>query len=116
MALKRKDGTIEPNPTNYERDSRAAGVNFQLSGQRQLFAPYSFLSHAEMKGEEEIVFHYTFGMVRVKGDHLDFIYSMVRSHDLGSINCARDEAAKPDDPRIREIVLEKREDDGYPER
>jgi hypothetical protein len=115
MALKRKDGTLEPNPTNYERDSRAAGINFQLSGQRQLFAPYSFLSHAEMKGEEEIVFHYTFGMVRVKGEHLDFIYSMVRNHELGSINCAKDESAKLEDPRIKEIVFEKSQDDDYPE-
>jgi hypothetical protein len=58
MALKRKDGTLEPNPTNYERDSRATGIDFRLSEQRQLFAPYSFLSHAQMAGEEEIAIHY----------------------------------------------------------
>jgi hypothetical protein len=110
MALKRKDGTIEPTPTNYERNSHGLGINFQLPAQRQVFAPYSFLSHAEMKGEEEIVFHYTFGMVRVKGDHLDYIYSMARDHELGSINCIKDETANPDDPRIREIVFEKSED------
>jgi hypothetical protein len=115
MALKRKDGTLEPNPTNYERDSRATGINFHLSRQRQLFAPYSFLSHAQMNGQEEIVFHYTFGMVRVKGEHLDFIYSIVRGHELGSINCATDESAKPEDPRIKEIVFEKSQDDDYPE-
>jgi hypothetical protein len=111
MALKTKDGTLEPKPTNYERDSQAAGINFQLPGQRQLFAPYSFLSHAQMNREEEIVFHYSFGTVRVKGEHLAFIYSLVRVQELGSINCASDEAAKPDDPRIREIVVEKSGDD-----
>jgi hypothetical protein len=115
MALKRKDGTLEPNPTNYERDSSAAGINFQLSEQRQLFAPYSFLSHAQMIGEKEIVLHYTFGVVRVKGDHLGYIYSALRGHELGSINCANDETAKADAPRIREIVFEKSGDDGYPE-
>jgi hypothetical protein len=57
-----------------------------------------------------ILFHYTFGMVRVKGNHLDYIYSMVRGHELGSINCTMDETANPDDPLIREIVFEKSED------
>jgi hypothetical protein len=106
MALKRKDGTFEPNPTNYERDSRAAGINFQLSEHRQLFAPYSFLSHAQMTGEEEIAIHYTFGVVRVKGSHLGDIYSMLRSHELGSINCDVRTPYKTDDPRIKEIVFE----------
>jgi hypothetical protein len=115
MVLKRKDGTIEPSPTNYERDSHAAGINFRLSDVCQLFAPYSFLSHALLNGEKEIVLHYTFGIVRVKGDHLDYIYSMMRCHELGSINCDLDEDAKLDDPRIREIVFEKSGDDKYPE-
>jgi hypothetical protein len=114
MPLKKKDGTFESMPINYERDSRAAGINFQLSGQHQLFAPYSFLSHAQMNGSEEIVFHYPFGMVRVRGNHLNYIYSMVRSHELGSINCATDESAKPEDPRIREIVFKNSGDDGDP--
>jgi hypothetical protein len=113
MPLKRPDGTFEPKPPNYERDSRAVGIDFQLSGKRQLFAPYSFLSHAEMKGEEEIVFHYPFGMVRVKGEHLDFIYSMARSHELASINCDCDEAAKLDGPRIKQILFEKSGDNTY---
>jgi hypothetical protein len=111
MALKTKDGTSEPKPTNYERDSRAAGINFQLPQKRQLFAPYSFLTHAQMNREEEIVFHYPFGMVRVKGDHLDYIYSLVRGHELSSINCSADESAKPDEPRVREITFEKSGDD-----
>jgi hypothetical protein len=106
MALKRKDGTLEPDPTNYEHNSRAAGINFKLSEQRQLFAPYSFLSHAQMFDEKEIVLHYTFGMVRVKGDRLSYIYSMLRGHELGSINCVSDETAQPDEPRIEEIVFE----------
>jgi hypothetical protein len=106
MALKRKDGTLEPNPTNHERDSRAAGINFQLSEQRQLFAPYSFLSHAQMTGEEEIAIHYTFGVVRLKGGHLGDIYSMLRGHELGSLNCDVRTPDKPDDARINEIVFE----------
>jgi hypothetical protein len=106
MPLKRPDGTIESKPTNYERDSRAAGINFLFSGPRHLFAPYSFLSHAQMNGEEEIVFHYSFGMLRVKGDHLNYIYSLVRRHELGSINCDTGTSDKPDDPHIREIVFE----------
>jgi hypothetical protein len=107
MPLKRQDGTFESKPTNYDRDSRTAGINFQISRTHQLFAPYSFLSHAEMKGEGEIIFHYTFGVVRVTGDHLGYIYSLVLGHELSCINCAPNEAAKPDDPRVKEIVFEK---------
>jgi hypothetical protein len=106
MPLKRKDGTIESNPTIYERVSRAFGINFELKGKIQLFAPYSFFSHAQMNGDEEIIFHYTFGVVRVKGDHLDFIYSLARSHELASINCTTDDATKPEDPRIKQILFE----------
>jgi hypothetical protein len=113
MSLKRQDGTFESKPINYERDARASGINFQLSAQCQLFAPYSFLSRAEMQGEEEIILHYPFGMLRVKGEHLDFIYSMVQGHELRSINCATDETAKPEDPRIRQILFEKSSDDNY---
>jgi hypothetical protein len=55
---------------------------------------------------KEIVFHYSFGMLRVKGDHLNYIYSLVRRHELGSINCDTGTSDKPDDPHIREIVFE----------
>jgi hypothetical protein len=37
----------------------------------------------------------------------------VRGHELRSINCATDETAKPEDPRIRQILFEKSSDDNY---
>jgi hypothetical protein len=31
---------------------------------------------------------------------------MIRSQELGSINCAAEKIAKPEEPRIREILFE----------
>jgi len=71
-----------------------------------LFAPYSFLSYAQINKEEEIVIHYTFGVVRVKGDHLGKVYSILCNHELCSINCDADRATKPAETRIKEIEFE----------
>ncbi len=67
MALKTKDGTFDSKPANYERDTHPAGINFELKDGTALFAPYSFLSHA-LYDSDEIVIHYSFGVVRVRGD------------------------------------------------
>ena len=65
------------------RDSPAVlGINFELPGKIHFFAHYSFLSHVEMHGEEEIVVHYTFGAVRVTGHRLEAIYSLLKKHHL----------------------------------
>jgi hypothetical protein len=106
MALKTKDGTFDSKPTNFERDTHPAGINFQLPGQRYLFAPYSFLSHAQMNKEEEIVIHYTFGVVRVKGGHLGKIYSILCNHELASVNCDADRKTIHVETHIKEIEFE----------
>ena len=46
------------------------------------FAHYSFLSHIEMVGEDEIAIHYTFGVVRLIGHHLETIFSLLKQHNL----------------------------------
>jgi hypothetical protein len=106
MALKTKDGTFDSKPANFERDTHPAGINFQLPDQRQLFAPYSFLSHAKMYKEEEIVIHYTFGVVRVKGGHLGKIYSILCNHELAAINCDAERTTNPGETHIRETEFE----------
>ena len=58
------------------------GINFDLADKTQLFAHYSFLSHLEMRGNEEIAVHYTFGVVRLVGRHLEPIYSLLKQHNL----------------------------------
>ena len=105
MAIKTKDGTFDSKPANYERDTHPAGINFELKDGTALFAPYSFLSHA-LYHSDEIVIHYSFGLVRVRGERLNPVFTMIRSQELGSINCAADKIAKTDEPRIREILFE----------
>ena len=105
MALKTKDGTFDSKPANYERDTHPAGINFELKDGTALFAPYSFLSHA-LYHPDEIVIHYSFGVVRVRGERLSPVFTMIRSQELGSINCATDKIAKPEEPRIRDILFE----------
>ena len=109
MALKTKDGTFDTKPANYERDSHPAGINFELKDGTALFAPYSFLSHA-LYHSDEIVIHYSFGIVRVRGERLSPIFNMIRSQELGSINCAADKIAKLEKPHIRDILFEDADD------
>ena len=80
--LKTKDGTSKPEPTCYKLGGTQLGTNFELPNKTRLFAHYSFLSHVEMRGNEEIVIHYTFGVVRIIGHHLDAIYSLLKQHHL----------------------------------
>jgi hypothetical protein len=80
--LKTKDGAINPEPTCYKLGTSLLGINFEMAGKTQLFAHYSFLSHVEIRGDEEIAIHYTFGVVRVIGHHLEAIYSLLRQHNL----------------------------------
>lgn len=105
MAIKTKDGTFDTKPVNYERDTHPAGINFELKDGTALFAPYSFLSHA-LYHSDEIVIHYSFGVVRVQGERLSTIFTMIRNHELGSINCSADKMAKPEEPRIGDILFE----------
>lgn len=105
MALKTKDGTFDSKPVNYERDTHPAGINFELKDGTALFAPYSFLSHA-LYHSDEIIIHYSFGLVRVRGECLRPLFTMIHSQELGSINCAAEKIANPEEPRIREILFE----------
>jgi hypothetical protein len=105
MALKTKDGTFDTKPANYERDTHPAGINFELKDGTALFAPYPLLSHA-LYHSDQIVIHYSFGVVRVRGERLGPVFAMISSQELGSINCATEKMAKPEESRIREILFE----------
>ncbi len=80
--LKTRDGTQKPEPTCYKLGGSQLGTNFDLPDRTRLFAHYSFLSHVEMRGNEEIVVHYTFGVVRLIGHRLEAIYSLLKQHNL----------------------------------
>ena len=71
-----------------------------------MFAHHSFLMRIEMKNENEIWFHYTYGVVRVIGRKLELIYSLTISRVLGGVR-----PTDSDDPcraeiEVREIVFE----------
>ncbi len=104
MALKTKDGIFDSEPANYERDTHPVGINFELKDGTALFAPYSFLSHA-LRHPDEIIIHYIFGVVRVRGERLSPLFTMICSQELGSINCAADKIVKPEEPHVRDILL-----------
>jgi hypothetical protein len=70
---------------------------------------HSFQPASPLYRTDEIVIHYSFGVVRVRGERLSPIFTMIRSQELGSINCAVDKIAKPDEPHIRDILFENAE-------
>jgi hypothetical protein len=98
--LKTKDGTSKPEPTCYKLGGTQLGTNFEMPGNTRLFAHYSFLSHIEMRRGDEIAVHYTFGVVRVRGRHLEAIYSLLKQH---SLDLAR--LSDADDPCRNEIEV-----------
>ena len=98
--LKTRDGTPRPEPTCYKLGGSQLGTSFDLPDRTRLFAHYSFLSHVEMRGENEIAVHYTFGVVRLRGRHLEAIYSLLKQH---SLDLAR--LSDADDPCRNEIEV-----------
>ena len=61
-----------------------------MGGKHEIYAVHSFLSRIEMKGENEVAFHYTYGVVRVIGRHLKTIYQQAKQRTIGVI--------RPSDP------------------
>jgi hypothetical protein len=98
--LKTRDGTPRPEPTCYKLGGSQLGTSFDFPDRTRLFAHYSFLSHVEMRGENEIAVHYTFGLVRMRGRHLEAIYSLMKQH---SLDLAR--LSEADDPCRNEIEV-----------
>jgi hypothetical protein len=62
----------------------------------------TFLSRIELKNENEILFHYTYGIVRVTGSHLEHLYRMVKKQVIGGIR-----PSAPDDPCRAEMEVTK---------
>jgi hypothetical protein len=108
--LKARDGTLRPEPTCYKLGGSQLGANFELADKIQFFAHYSFLSHVEMRGTEEVVIHYTFGVVRVIGHHLEAIYSLLRQHNLEFARPSEAHDPCRDEIEITQIVFEDVED------
>ena len=108
--LKRKDGTTEPEPTCYKLGTSLPGINFELPGRTQLFAHYSFLSHVEIHGVEEIAIHYTFGVVRILGHHLEAIYSLLKQHHLDFVRLSEANDPCRNEIEVTQIVFEDAKD------
>lgn len=104
--LKTRDGTPKPEPTCYKWDAPTLGFTFELGGKKQLLALHSFLSHIEMKGEEELSFHYTYGVVRVIGRHLEDVFRLVKQHHIGVIRPSEVNDPCRDEVEVTQIVFE----------
>jgi hypothetical protein len=104
--LKTKDGKPKPEPTCYKWETPSLGFTFELGGKKRLFALHSFLSHIEMKGEEEISFYYTYGVVRVIGRHLEKIYQLAKEHHIGVIRPSELNDPCRNEIEVTQIVFE----------
>jgi hypothetical protein len=102
--LKTKDPQrpFDLKPTCFANDAGSSGLSFELKGGIRMFAPYSFLMRIEIKSENEIWFHYTYGLVRVIGRKLGLIYTLTISRVLGGVR-----PTDPDDPCRDEIEVRK---------
>jgi hypothetical protein len=108
--LKSKDGTPKPEPTCFKWETPNLGFTFELGGKKRLLALHSFLSHIEMKGEEEISFHFTYGVVRVIGRHLETIYGLVKQHHIGVIRPSELNDPCRSEVEVTQIVFEDAKD------
>jgi hypothetical protein len=90
----------DPRPTCFANDSGSSGLTFELKGGIKMFALHSFLMRVEMKSENEIWFHYTYGVVRVIGRKLQLIYTLAVPRVLGGV-----QTTDPDDPCREEIEV-----------
>lgn len=101
-----KGATVIPKPTCYKLGTSMLGINFELPGRTQLFAHYSFLSHIKIHGEEEIAIHYTFGVVRILGHHLEVIYSLLKEHHLDFARPSEADDPCRDKIEVTQVVFE----------
>jgi len=99
-------GAAKPEPTCYKLGVSLLGISFELPDKTQLFAHYSFLSHIEMHGHEEIGIHYTFGVVRVIGHRLEVIYSLLKQHHLDFARPSEAHDPCRDEIEVSKIVFE----------
>jgi hypothetical protein len=99
-------GAPKPEPTCYKLGGSQLGINFELSDKTQLFAHYSFLSHLAMRREDEIAIHFTFGVVRVMGHHLEAIYSLLKQHNLDFARCSEAHDPCCDEIEVKEIIFD----------
>ena len=104
--LKTKDGTPKPEPTCYKLGVSLLGINFELPNKTQLFAHYSFLSHIEIHGDQEIVIHYTFGVVRLIGHHLEAIFCLMKQHNLDFARPSEAHDPCRDEIEVSRIIFE----------
>ena len=104
--LKTKDGKPKPEPTCHKLGGSQLGTSFELSGKTHLFAHYSFLSHIEMRREDEIAIHYTFGVIRVIGHHLETIFSLMKQHNLDFACLSEANDPCRDQIEVTQIVFE----------
>lgn len=107
MAIKTKDGMVRPEPVCFTLDSSALGITFELRNKTALFATYAFLSHAQLTQDEEIILHYSFGVVTVIGQRLGRIFELLQKHELSAISCDTSKTAQSEEPQIRVIEYQK---------
>lgn len=106
MALKTKDGMVRSEPVCFTRDSCAMGITFELKARTALFAPYAFLSHAQRIQQDQIIFHYSFGVVRLIGHHLETIFSLLKQHNLDFARLSEANDRCRDEIEVARIVFE----------
>jgi hypothetical protein len=83
------------------------GIDFNLSGGGCLMAPYAYLSRVEMGTPGELVFHYSFGRVCIRGENLDNGYGKAHWHELYLARCSEDAEGDAGGAHVREIVFTK---------
>ena len=75
-----------------------------------MFAHHSFLMRIEMKNENEICFHYTYGVVRVIGRKLEMIYNLALPRVLGGVRLTDPDDPCRDEIEVTQIVFEDAKD------
>lgn len=101
-----KGTSVKSEPTCYKLETGILGIDFELTGKAQLFAPYSFLSHVKMEDHNEISLHYTYGLVRITGHQLQPIYDLVKKSCLGLVRASELHDPCRGDIEVREIIFE----------
>ncbi|MCE0521372.1 MAG: hypothetical protein LV480_00485 [Methylacidiphilales bacterium] len=106
LKTKEPKPNFDRRPSCYVDDPALLGFTFEVGKSEEIFLLHSFLSRIELKSENEILFHYTYGIVRVTGSHLEHLYRMVKQHVIGGIRpSALDDPCRAE-MEVRQIVFE----------
>jgi hypothetical protein len=100
-----KSATLQTGNSCFRKSEHGPGlgISFEKKDGRKQFALYSFLSAVDFNRSTELIFHYTFGSISVKGESLQPLWDHICAGTL--VQVFETEHSSQESPLIHEIVF-----------